>query len=111
LQGCFILDYSECSKYYRIYNFGNLDFWTNLSVWFDDKLVSDETKLLKNFCRYSLILSKAEKSSFESPEAVFIYIRSEESEVPPDLYQCTSEGVFPEEKLDHFRSNDQNLKA
>src|SRR3954468_19846605 len=109
MQWCFIFEYSECSKYYRIYIFGNLNFWTNLNVWFDDKLVSDETKLLKNFCRYGSILSEVAESRNEPPEAV--HIRSNVSEDQSELYKHTSEGMFPEEKLDHFRSNDQNLKA
>src|SRR3954466_10548446 len=96
-----MLDYSECSKYYRIYNFGNLDFWTNLNVWFDDKLVSDETKLLKNFRRYSSILSEVAESRKEPPEVVCI--RRNGSEDHSNLYQHTSEEMFPEEEARSFQ--------
>src|SRR3954468_16305740 len=108
-QWCFILDYSECSKCYRIYNIETLIVDESINIWFDDKLVSDETKQLKNFCRYSFILSEAAEQRSESPEAV--YIRSNGSEDHSDLHQHTSEGVFPEEKLDQFRSSDRNQKA
>src|SRR3954464_13333757 len=77
-QWCFVLDYSECSKCYRIYNIETLIVDESINIWFDDKLVSGKTKQLNNFCRYSFILSEVAEQRSKSPEAV--YIRSNGSE-------------------------------